>query len=137
MDFIEYTPNLIKENQRMSTCNQLDLQTLGSLPIMTKNLPDHCSICNVRRLHRTRLFLPRVSIPLSERCQSILRLLKLHNAGYLDVHVCNLQHWQEISVPLPLFQIVNNIAMKRTHDKSNSIKLKRIPNMGSKSVRDI
>ena len=25
----------------MSTCNQLDLQTLGSQPIMPKNLPDH------------------------------------------------------------------------------------------------
>ena len=36
-------PNLIKENQRMSTCNRLDLQTLGSqLVIMPKNLPDHC-----------------------------------------------------------------------------------------------
>ena len=34
-------PNLIKENRRMSTCNQLDLQTLGSHPIMPKNLPDH------------------------------------------------------------------------------------------------
>ena len=35
-------PNLIKENRRMPTCNQLDLQTLGSPPIMPKNLPDHC-----------------------------------------------------------------------------------------------
>ena len=26
----------------MSTCNQLDLQTLGSQPIMPKNLPNHC-----------------------------------------------------------------------------------------------
>jgi hypothetical protein len=34
-------PNLIKENGRMSTCNRLDLQTLGSQPIMPKNLPDH------------------------------------------------------------------------------------------------
>ena len=25
----------------MSTCNQLDLQTLGSQPVMPKNLPDH------------------------------------------------------------------------------------------------
>ena len=25
----------------MSTCNRLDLQTLGSQPIMPKNLPDH------------------------------------------------------------------------------------------------
>ena len=35
-------PNLIKENRRMSTCNWLDLQTLGSQPIMPKNLPNHC-----------------------------------------------------------------------------------------------
>ena len=26
----------------MSTCNRLDLQTLGSQPMMPKNLPDHC-----------------------------------------------------------------------------------------------
>jgi hypothetical protein len=34
-------PNPIKENRRMSTCNRLDLQTLGSQPTMSKNLPDH------------------------------------------------------------------------------------------------
>jgi hypothetical protein len=34
-------PNLIKENRRMSTCNRLDLETLGSQPIMPNNLPDH------------------------------------------------------------------------------------------------
>ena len=36
-------PNLIKENRRMSTCNRLDLQTLGSQPLVPKNLPDHWS----------------------------------------------------------------------------------------------
>ena len=36
--------NLIKENRRMSSCNRLDLQTLGSQPIMPKNLPDHWSL---------------------------------------------------------------------------------------------
>jgi hypothetical protein len=34
-------PNFIKEIRRMSTCNRLDFQTLRSLPIMLKNLPDH------------------------------------------------------------------------------------------------
>ena len=35
-------PNLMKENWRMSTCNRLDLRTLGSqLVIMPKNLCDH------------------------------------------------------------------------------------------------
>ena len=31
--------NLVKENWKMSTCNQLNLQTLGSHPIMPENLP--------------------------------------------------------------------------------------------------
>ena len=34
-------PKLIKENWRMWTCNRLDLQTLGSQPVMPKNLPNH------------------------------------------------------------------------------------------------
>ena len=35
-------PDSIKENRRMWTCNRLDLQTLGSRPvIMPKNLQDH------------------------------------------------------------------------------------------------
>jgi hypothetical protein len=34
-------PQINIENRRMSTCNPLDLQTLGSQPIMPKNLPDH------------------------------------------------------------------------------------------------
>ena len=37
-----YYPNLTKGNRRLSTCNRLDLQTLGSQPVMMpKNLPDH------------------------------------------------------------------------------------------------
>ena len=36
-------PNLIKGNRRLSTCNRLDLQTLGFQSAMPKNLPDHCS----------------------------------------------------------------------------------------------
>ena len=31
---------------RMSTCNRLNLQTLGSQPVMSKNLPDHWSWLN-------------------------------------------------------------------------------------------
>ena len=31
----------MKENWRMSTCNWLDLQTLGSQAVILKNLPDH------------------------------------------------------------------------------------------------
>ena len=34
-------PNPIKENGRMSTCNWLELQTLGSQLVMPKNLPGH------------------------------------------------------------------------------------------------
>jgi hypothetical protein len=36
-------PDLIKEHRRMWTCNRLELQTLGSQPIMPKSLPDHIS----------------------------------------------------------------------------------------------
>ena len=32
-------PNLIKKNRRLSTYNRLDLQTLGSQPVLPKNLP--------------------------------------------------------------------------------------------------
>ena len=41
--FYRIYPNLIKGNRRMSTCNRLDLQTLGSQPVMPKILPDHWS----------------------------------------------------------------------------------------------
>jgi hypothetical protein len=41
-EFIEeYTPLTIKENRRMTTCNQLDLQTLGSQLTMPEHLPHH------------------------------------------------------------------------------------------------
>ena len=34
----------------MSTCSRLDLQTLGSRPLMPKNRPDHCSrFLNIQR----------------------------------------------------------------------------------------
>ena len=34
---------LVKENRRMLTCiHRLDLQTLGSQPVVPKNLPNHC-----------------------------------------------------------------------------------------------
>ena len=32
---------LIKKNRKMSTCNRLDLGTLGCRPVMPKNLPGH------------------------------------------------------------------------------------------------
>ena len=32
-----------KKNQKVSTCNQVDLETLESRLIMPKNLPVHCS----------------------------------------------------------------------------------------------
>ena len=38
-EFYRIYLSLIKEYRRMSTCNQLDSQTLGSQPIMPKNSP--------------------------------------------------------------------------------------------------
>ena len=32
---------LTKKHRKMWTCNQLDLETLGSRPILSKNLPGH------------------------------------------------------------------------------------------------
>jgi hypothetical protein len=43
-------PNSIKKNRKMSTCKQLDLQTLGSQLIMPKNLPDHCMTIRKRNV---------------------------------------------------------------------------------------
>ena len=37
---MEYTPNPIKKNQMISTCDWLELVTLGSWPIMPQNLPN-------------------------------------------------------------------------------------------------
>ena len=36
---------LVKKNWTMSTCNQLNLKTLGSQPVVLKILPEHCSRC--------------------------------------------------------------------------------------------
>ena len=43
----------MKKNQKMSTCNWLDLQTLGSQPIMPKNLLDYCSLLTICRFKFT------------------------------------------------------------------------------------
>ena len=42
--FYRIYPNFMKEIRRMSTCNRFDLQTLGSQPVMPKNLPDHWTV---------------------------------------------------------------------------------------------
>ena len=59
-EFIEYNiPILIKENRRMSTCNRLDLQTLGSQPvIMPKHLPDHSLISPTQHTNLTLVVMP-------------------------------------------------------------------------------
>jgi hypothetical protein len=51
-------PNLKKENWRMSTCNRLHLQTIGSQPTVPKNLPNHCNA------HRGVFTEPRMSLSL-------------------------------------------------------------------------
>ena len=38
---IEYTQNSVKGNRRMSTCNRLDLQTLGISTDYAKKSPEH------------------------------------------------------------------------------------------------
>ena len=50
----EYTSILMKENHEMSTCNRLDLETLGSWPIMPKYILGHwsrwCQFCHCSKL---------------------------------------------------------------------------------------
>ena len=41
-EFCRLHPNLIKKNRKLSTWNWFDLETLGSQPIMPKNLPKQC-----------------------------------------------------------------------------------------------
>ena len=40
-EYITIYLKLIKENQKISTCNQLDLETLGSVTDLTQNLLGH------------------------------------------------------------------------------------------------
>ena len=61
---------LYKENRRMSTCNRLDLQTLGSQTIMPSNLPDHWSPLDghqkqksLKRYYSSQLHSARVVTP--------------------------------------------------------------------------
>ena len=49
----------------MSTCNRMDLQTLGSQPVVPKNLPNHC---------------PEISPNLTNNL-----LMKLETAGELPI----------------------------------------------------
>ena len=49
-------PNFVKENRRMSTCDRLDLQTLGSQPVMPKNLTDHWLVILMRSPTSTGYF---------------------------------------------------------------------------------
>jgi hypothetical protein len=42
---MEYTSDLLKKNWRMPTCNRLNLETRGSPPVMTKNLPRDWQQC--------------------------------------------------------------------------------------------
>ena len=43
-EFREYNSNWKRKTEWMSTCNRLDLETLGSRPIMSKSLPGHWHI---------------------------------------------------------------------------------------------
>ena len=66
----------------MSTCNRLDLQTLGSRPVMPKNLLDHwcCSVL------LTKFGLSNVSEDLSlglKVCHSRLTFFSFQKAEYL------------------------------------------------------
>ena len=71
-------PNLMKQNRRMSTCNWLDLQTLGSPLIMPKKIPHHCLWCKRGRV---------LSMPMSAHRPAKMFIsfetLSLHHLWYL------------------------------------------------------
>ena len=46
---MKFTLNLVKKDQKMSTCKWLDLETLGSRFIMSKNLPRHWTSLQERK----------------------------------------------------------------------------------------
>ena len=84
-------PNLVKENRRMSTCNgRLDLQTLGSRPVMPKISPitasewmilyaspllDAVLLQSVVVLSNVTSSLPVLSVVHFEHCDGVLRAL--------------------------------------------------------------
>jgi hypothetical protein len=86
-------PNLIKENRRMSTCNRLDLQILGSQPIVPKNLPDHCLQYIFNSGESSSFFNIFLSVEVTwfyfalmmEKCPLSIQKESRHAANYLEL----------------------------------------------------
>jgi hypothetical protein len=66
-EFIEYTLNLMKKNQKMPMWNQVDLETLGYQPVMPKNLPGHWSGRDIIELNNKKQLLLENMWPTSEK----------------------------------------------------------------------
>jgi hypothetical protein len=76
-------PNSLKRNQEIQHCNRVDLGTLGSRPIMPKNLPRHCGTA----AHITGG---------SQASTGYAAIKKLLGTW---VHYRNLLHWHIVYVP--------------------------------------
>ena len=69
----------------MSTCNQLHLQTLGSQPMMPKNLPDHWWVLsNVMEATWKYVASHYVTLKLDLCLQELCSVPKLVELDYLD-----------------------------------------------------
>ena len=72
-------PKLMKENRRLSTCNQLDLQILGSQPVMPKNLPDHWTYpLNTKTFWKKKYWVDLRRIPLQKSVATLATMLFFH-----------------------------------------------------------
>jgi hypothetical protein len=72
---LEIYPNVLKENWRMSTCNRLDVQTLGSQPIMPKILP--IIVQNTLKCYKNKVLLPSIVLHLIH-VDDLSKVLKKH-----------------------------------------------------------
>ena len=64
----------------MSTCNRLDLETLGSQPVMPKNLPDHwCPGLTLLKVSTYTQFLSAVAMMRRSSSQLQMNRLSLRN----------------------------------------------------------
>ena len=64
----------MKGNQRISTFNQLDLQTLGSQPVMPQNLSDHwCGQLNFKKSQQVDMVQGQLDGAFTSLSQSALK----------------------------------------------------------------
>ena len=85
----------------MSTCHRLDLQTLGSQPIIPKNLPDHW----------WRQWYPEETFS-----KKLKEWGEIHILGVEEILGPELQHWAHLTITLCTY---DDVYHKFTHKRQN------------------